>query len=40
MATQTLTPPVPQGIGGRIWSSCLIVLYVILALAPLAVAGR
>jgi hypothetical protein len=40
MATQTLTPPVPHGIGGRVWSTFLAVLFVILALAPLAVAGR
>jgi hypothetical protein len=39
MATQALTPPLPQTIGGRIWSSCLVVLYVILALAPLAFVG-
>jgi hypothetical protein len=40
MATQTLTPPVTQGIGGRIWSTCLVLLYLVLAVAPLAMVGR
>ena len=40
MATQALTPPVPQTVSGRIWTTCLILLYLVLTMAPLAMAGR
>lgn len=40
MATQTLTPPVPQSVGGHLWSTCLVVLFLVLTLAPLAMAGH
>ena len=40
MATQTLTPPAPQTVPARIWNICLILLYLVLVMAPLAMAGR
>ena len=40
MATQTLMPPVQHALPGKLWSSCLIVLFLALALVPLALVGR